>query len=1031
MRPLVLKIQGFGTYLEEQVIDFTRLGDHTLFLICGPTGSGKTTILDALCFALYDEASGQSSNSDRQGNDMRSHYAEPNDITEVTLDFQLRGKYYRVTRSPKYEREKLRGSGTTTEPAKAKLWQLEHEANRFYEVELLANGVNKVNEKIEEIIGLNSSQFRQVVIIPQGKFRAFLTADSRERENILESLFDTELYRKIEEELRLKVNALKGELNTLDTRKDTLLEQTGVQSKQMLEELIEQTKEKIKQNENKMVELQDNEKVAQKRLNKAQRDIELLNKLNQTRQSYEYLLSRKAELDMKREEYKLARLALPFHEKETTLKQRDEEAQQEIKRKNIAKEELRRAEADLEKKKSNLNAQLEREKEREKAHSYLMRLRDSLPRVQALEESENELKGYQEKVNHLEDQYKLAKQELDKTEKSLEDNQQAVDQAKHAASSIQLHQKTLHDIKKHIDWRKQLDQANQQTTAAQKEIRKISIQLAKAEGNLEYEKRELEDLEQRWLHGQAAILAASLQPGKPCPVCGSMEHPQPATSELKLPTEKEIKHQKQKVHQLEEKARELSRLLSASQSDLAALKSKADALISNLAKQESISLDDLMTTKGEIEDQLKTSQEANRSLEALSQRAKQLKQKRSKLIDRVATLDERLRTQRSARDQLHGTVEQYKKELQNVLPGALQEPMKLQQAIQETEGKLEDMKNALEIALKAATKAESQFAGCKRAYQAAIEACQERIKIADEHRQRFLDQLKKAGFAELRDYQRAKRTPSEMDHLEATIKDYEQSLRSAKDAYQEAQADAKGIAMPDIETLQRELEEIKEKEDGLHAQHGRLEEKLKLYQEINHQYDRTIKDLKRLQDRYQVIQSLYETTTGKNIHRLSFHRWVLRSMFDDALYLASLRLKKMSNGRYWFHLRDERMRGGRQTGLDIDVHDAFTGRYRHVGTLSGGESFLAALSLALGLAESVQSYAGGISLETIFIDEGFGNLDAESLDMAMDALLELNKGGRLVGIISHVSDLREFIRARLVVKADQRGKGSVAELVVE
>lgn len=771
MKPLQLTMQAFGAYAGEQIIDFTLLGDKNFFLIHGPTGSGKTTILDAISFALYGSASGDL----RESKNLRSDYAPTEQKTEVEFTFKSGEYIYQVLRSPEQELKKQRGEGTRKVPAAAALFKILTDGSK----EPLAAKSDEVTKKITELIGFKAEQFRQIVLLPQGEFRRFLIAESKDRKAILETIFKTELYRRIEALLAERSTAIDNDYKALKQQQQFILNST---------------------------ECENNDQLLA--------DIQIF---------------------------------LQRQKEETAALQT--------------------------------------------ASAQLAAAKLQLQQAQELHNAFAEATAARTAFLTLTEQRSAV--ETAKTEAA---------QADKAALLEEIYNSTLRAHKHNQECLSAEQSAQQATAAAQAKLQelhqKLSEQLQQLDGqsikdtaNLD---KALELLNQRilQLHSEAAKLsgvtselerlAAALVDNEPCPVCGALQHPHPAT------------------------------ITAAQKSEL----------------------------------QLKT-QTITRQVQSL---------------------------------QL------------------------LQQSYQQ---------------------AQLHLAGCEATLKANQAASVNAAKEFSALREHFKERLDASDFESQTAFLAALRTESTRKQLQQTIAAYEQNLAAATDRLQRAQNAVNGKTEPELSACKAAEQQADALYRQLTAQTAVTAKELSDLQKAQLQLQELEKKMGTLQDAYQTAASLAETARGNNPSRLTFSAFVLQAILDDVLQAANLRLTSMSRGRYSLSRTGDVLDARRENGLNIEVTDSFTGVARPVKTLSGGELFLASLSLALGLSDVVQAYAGGIRLDTILVDEGFGTLDSEALDMAIRTLTDLQKGGRLVGIISHVSELRERISARLEVIPGQRGSTAV------
>ncbi len=771
MKPLQLTMRAFGVYADEQTIDFTLLGDKNFFLIHGPTGSGKTTILDAISFALYGSASGDL----RESKSLRSDYAPAEQKTEVDFTFKSGEHIYQVLRAPEQELKKQRGEGTRKVPAAAALFKLLSDGSK----DPLAAKSDEVTKKVTEIIGFKAEQFRQIVLLPQGEFRRFLIAESKDRKAILETIFKTELYRRIETLLAERSSTIDNNYQTLKQQRQFILDSTECADSEQLDASIQLLLQRQKEE---TAALQ----TAAARLTAAKLQLQQAQQLHN---AFTEAAAAQAAL-------------LTLTEQRSAVAAIKTEA-----------------------------AQAEKAALLEEIYNSALRAHKHNQECQTA--AQNALQATLNTKNDL--------QEL------------------HRQLSEQLRQLDGQAVTAAADLNKALELLNQRILQLHSEAAKLSGVTAELER-----------------------LAAALADNEPCPVCGSLQHPHPAT------------------------------VSAAQRADL----QRQTQIISNQTR-------------------------------------------------------------------------------------ALQQ---LQQQYQQTQ---------------------LQLAGCEATQKSSQTAAEAAMQEFSALRQHFKERLEASDFDSQAAFLAAMRTEARRQQLQQTIAAYEQNLAAATDRLQRAQNAIDGKTAPELTACQDAEQQADALYRQLTAQTAVTAKELADLQTAQLRLQELEKQMGALQEAYQTAASLAETARGNNPSRLTFSAFVLQAILDDVLQAANLRLTSMSRGRYSLSRTGDVLDARRENGLNIEVTDSFTGVARPVKTLSGGELFLASLSLALGLSDIVQAYAGGIRLDTILVDEGFGTLDSEALDMAIRTLTDLQKGGRLVGIISHVSELRERITARLEVIPGQRGSKAV------
>ncbi len=537
--------------------------------------------------------------------------------------------------------------------------------------------------------------------------------------------------------------------------------------------------------------------------------------------------------------------------------------------------------------------------------------------------------------------------------------------------------------------------------------------------------RELLDaLETAWLTGQAAVLAQRLIAGPPCPVCGSTEHPAPARSDHELPTEAAVMQRRHALQQLEA-ARDRIRKEETEQERLVVQwQSTIRSLEDGLGEHRQTEVSRLAARVAAARESVATAEHARVQAPVLEGEIARLEEAEVGVKAELAAAEQRLREAIG----WHAGARAVSEERASDIPEPLRDRRALEQAKAQAATTVQRLKQALDTAQQEMSEATQAAVACETTLNAALESAEQCKGRVETLQAAFGGRLQAAGFADDAEFQAAKRSPAEIDHLEASIRRYEGDVRAAHDRLERAQQAAKDLIAPDIEALDKAFQKARaDLEAGIKAE-AALNEQLKQLDGWLEGLRKAAYELESLGARYAVVGRLAEVANGRNHFGMTFQRFVLAALLDDVLIAASERLKLMSKGR--FHLQRTTVRGDRRAAaaLDLEVYDTYTGTTRPVNTLSGGESFLASLALALGLADVVQAYAGGIRLDTIFVDEGFGSLDPEALDLAFRALVDLERGGRLVGIISHVPELKERIDVRLGVTSTNRG--SVARFVV-
>lgn len=913
MRPIRIEMSAFGPYAGKQTVEMDRLGTSGIYLITGDTGAGKTTIFDAIVFALYGTAS-----SDRRSGDMlRSRYAEPDTPTEVKLVFAYRNKEYEIRRNPTYQRPKLRGEGMTQENASAEL--------RLPGGEILTR-TGEVDEKIREILGMTRDQFMQIAMIAQGDFLKLLLAKTEERRKIFSSIFRTGRYARLEE--RLKQEARQARKTYDDLVREIGFEQerarlpegtdrSGLRDEeylQAIEKFRDEAGIRLEEGEKKQELLRGELDVLAARILAAEEQEKRKKTLEETRQQWTKL---QAAAEQRKQELEAARSREPeAKEKETRLHVEQDRLQQ-----YDRLEELKQQKAEAEKKQASDEAARKKLEEGRKALTQQIQdCRQKIKEKEALAGKAAALSGEKERLRSQGAEYNELKT-------LLEAYEEASEKWSRAAVTYQ--------------------------AACGKE----------QEFGESYRRQH-----RAFLDDQAGILAAELAENQPCPVCGSLHHPSPAMKTDDAPTRETVEQSQKRWEEsktaMDEDGRKAAALRGTRDSSLQHMEEKAKGL--NMPTEPATLKETLMEEQKRFRSKWKEVTGALAASEAAAE---------AKVV-----LEEKLETLQKKQEE---DEEAYRKlELESA---------RLQEQIENLSANYSELKETLPYPDRgAARKAVALLEQKIREIREAVQSAEENEKAA-------------AG--------RIQEAEGRMDELQKQIREGESAESMTSEELEESQKQKKREQL----RLQAEA-----KEDNL-------------IWETNSAAAGSIRKLSGEREqaarKYSMLQNLADTANGNlsGKQRIQLETYVQQQLFDRILVRANTRFRVMSGGQYDLVRRKEYQKN-QQSGLDLDVVDHYNGTTRSVSTLSGGESFMASLSLALGLSDEIQESAGGVQLDALFVDEGFGSLDEETLDQAMKAIQTLAEdGGRIVGIISHVTELQNRIDRQLLVRKMKSG-GSTATI---
>lgn len=1016
MRPVRLTMSAFGPYAGEQTVDFRQLGTRSFFLIHGPTGGGKTSLLDAMCYALYGDTSGH----ERTAEQMRCHLADPATATSVTFDFALAEKRYRITRSPQQERPKRRGEGTMTDAPKAAIWDRSGCAEDSEEGVPLANQPTRVTKYVEDLLGFRSEQFRQVMVLPQGKFRELLVANSQQREDILRVLFGTEIYGRMQEALKQRAKAIQAEVQQVQVEREAILRSAGAASIGELQgrrDTTEQIHGALKTTE---AQLRAARAEASAKLSDAQRVQSKLLEQQHAREALDRLESERPRTDHDRTRSAAAHRAALLAPVERHLAERRRDALERTKSRASAATALQDATQANDLAFKQLNLQIARATEAEACRQELAQLEGFAERVAALDKSGRELRDAEARASAIATQLATATADSIRVKSELEKTQALLASARQAAAGHEGNHLAMARCQQLLRARRELDQVRAERADLEKSRAALVKKGEKASQSATAAKAELERLQKLLWTGQAAVLASRLAAGEPCPVCGSTHHPQPAGAEGEIPSAHDLERQQNAVADAE-------RTLSDLRDDFRTIEVKLSKAIAT----ESAQLEVLGDARDETPEQLQASAKQRQAAERASQTATG---QAPVLESQIRSMEESLR---KLSEQLAPLEAESKAAAENVtrlratrdgstigIPELLRSPAALAAARRDASSRLKAIEDALTQARSAASDAERALAAATERMKGAVAESDSAAASLTAARAELERRRAESGFASDAELQAAKLPETQRRELEERIAGFDQSMVAATARIERAMLAANDLVAPDLPSLQSAADDAERKLESALKQQTQRESELRSLDQTLAAQRKAARSLEELELQYAVIGQVADVASGKNREGLAFQRFVLAFLLDDVLVAATHRLRVMSKGRYQLQRRRERVDGRASSGLDLEVFDAYSGMARPVATLSGGESFLASLSLALGLADVVQAHAGGIRLETLFIDEGFGSLDPEALDLAIRALTDLMKDGRLVGIISHVPELREQVSARLEITNDRRGSAA-------
>ena len=917
MRPTKLVMTGFESYKDKTVIDFEQLGTKGLYLITGDTGAGKTTIFDAITFALYGSPSG----TDRSVEMLRSHFADENTPTIVELDFEANGNKYHITRNPDYQRKALKGDGITTQAASAELVYVTQSSIPP------VSGVSKVNAEVEKILSLKKEQFCSIAMIAQGVFQKLLLSDKKQKEEIFRQLFHTEKFVRLEMTLKDERSSAKSEVENLKLKLNEALNRIVIMDADENSEQILKIKNSsyITENEIQILKafVEEDERFLQSVLEKIGKNDNKISQLN-------------LEINAAEEQEKLR---AQISEKELFIKNLNSKKDSIFAQVEITKKAAEKI-TELTKEKNLLESSMDDYLKNDEAEKQILKITEEIVT------DENSKTQLEKQNSGLETEIEQLKKELESLKNSGEEIIRLENKAKE-------YNGTLNELNEASENLETFGEDKQDLKDAQEKVQKASAEYEKS--NTEYsENLRLYNLE------QAGILAENLKPGCACPVCGSTEHPVLAHKSEKAPTQKQIEELKKSV---ESKNIIFNKLSSEAAAKKSALEKSEETINKHLKKY----FDSLTAADENI----------------------------------TASVDEKISELNALQKKTEADIETENKKvarfkaLEKEIPNKEKELSGNKEAISSFATKISSNKVLKESEEKALNERKS-----KLKYKTLQEA-QTQFKLLET----TIDSLTK-------------------NHDEAVnIKnEFEKNLEGENSSLNTLKAQLEKTEPADIKKLKEKLTALQLEKSNLDNQRDSLNERKGVNQESVNSVETLVPEIAKANAHYEMVAALCEVAAGNSRGKKglpSLETYVQMNCLDQINRRANLRLKKMTDNKYELLRRIEE--DGSELGLDLNVKDFYTGRDRNVQTLSGGEQFQASLALALGLADEVQENSGGIKLDTMFIDEGFGTLDSETLNKAMHALEDLSQGNKLIGIISHVEELESRIDNKIVVTKNSSG----------
>jgi len=932
VRPTRLVMSAFGPYAGVCEIDMEQLGEQGLYLITGDTGAGKTTIFDAICFALFGDASGSS----RETSMFRSKYADADTATFVELEFTHGGKEYYIKRNPEYMRPAKRGEGLKKELPNAEL--------RMPDGSIVSK-VKDVNTQVVEILGIGREQFSQIAMLAQGDFLKLLLADTKERQVIFRDLFKTGLYQTLQFRLEDERKKLFGKV--ADSKKSMEQYVSGLECDEDSVLLADVEKAKAgKLTYGDLIELMDSLIEADKEAAKAM--LQQITVMDKELEEVDKKIGKANDIIKNRQALEAALI------EEKTL---DEAADKVTERLQNAQEALKQKD-ELLKESTAIEAVIASFDKYEALAENVSQCSESLADATA------QLMQLQKDSSEIAEKKAACKDKLDSLKNAGENKIRLLGKSE----AINRKSKDIGDIEKSFA----------QYDRDKKKLDKLQAIYVANDKDYQEKNAVYEHMNKAYLDGQAGILARGLEEGKPCPVCGALSHPAPAPWSESIPGEAELEDAKASA----DDARELARESSNEAGQMKAVLEKA-------------------------------------CRDAVS-KACMLLESDSDSLDNKAGEDELYQVREEIRE-LKNTVS---RELTDIQTQIEAEDARIKEK-NDTETALSDIETKEQELGKTLTETSEKIASLKAQFEAGKKQLEE-LKKDLKYESRSEAELKKKELSKT-----AKALQKEYDDAQSEQKDHIKKVSEVKGRIGALQTAIQNTEDIDIDAVTQKRSEIDTARKEMNGKKSIVEGRIRSNETAKANIMDRADDMAEYEEKYSWVEALANTASGKitGKEKIMLETYIQTTYFDRIISRANLRLMKMSGAQYELKRLSEALNNKGQSGLELGVIDHYNGTERSVKTLSGGESFMASLSLALGLSDEVQSSAGGIQVDTMFVDEGFGSLDSDALDKAVGALAGLSEGKRLVGIISHVAELKERIDKQIVIEKGKSG-GSKASVVV-
>ncbi|MGN0108294.1 MAG: AAA family ATPase [Hominilimicola sp.] len=1022
MKPLKITMSAFGPYAGEVTVD---LGKYTngLYIITGDTGAGKTTIFDAITFALYGEAS----TARRENSMLRSDFAKKNIKTFVRLEFVYRSEKYTIYRNPRYKREGLK----TEETAKAEL---------TYPDGSVKTGVKEVNAAVIDLLGIDCGQFTQIAMIAQGDFLKLLLANTDERGRIFRKIFNTDFYRDFQERLKVRCNDERREYENIKNELDR--EMKGVMSDEenmllydwsraeefldALERILDDENKKKRGNIKKDSELRKQLDKLSASITTAEKNNEMIVLLSAEKEKLKKLNEMNSEIEEIKGRLKTSSditvYIMPVY---SSLKKCRETCMRLEKMVDEQKKVLEEKNAQIKDREREYTEEKNKENERKTLSEKITKLKNELTYYDEINELAEKRKDVEKRLAFQNEQLEMTFQKKKNEQEKTDTLNAKLEELKTAEADFEKAKHIFEEKEKNCEHLKKVGTESDELEKSLKKYNKLSEKYLEAEQEYKQKSEEYNRQYALFLREQAGIIAQSLEDNVPCPVCGSIEHPNPAQKSNKVPDETKLNNLKAQTELLDVKCRSFSK-------EAADKKNECDM-------KESLIKEILLEIGYEIyEDISKSVDEAIKKADEELSRAKiMLDTANDKLIHK-RELEVEIARNTESLSEITSQLENIENEVSlcSVEQGGLEIKTAALKALVSCEDehtaelKAEELQTKYDESVKRLDEAETAYRECMQAIEKANAVISQNEPILDDEKsekarleKEFVKLLKKYGFEDEADIDTNALEEIQADNFRKKVEEHDSALKSSTERIKVLEENIGDAEETDISALEKEKVDINKTLSEISEENTEISTKISVNTKTKKNVSALKKKLEISGKQYSMLLNITQTACGDlpKKQKIAFEQYIQSAYFGMILQEANKRFFYMTSGRFELIKREESDNLKSKGGLEIGVLDNYTGKSRDVKSLSGGESLKASLCMALGLSEVIQRNSGGVKLEAMFVDEGFGVLDSESLEQAIEVLMSLSQSDRMVGIISHISELKDRIDKKIIVKRGATG----------